>query len=459
MTKLSNFKLRFIPAALILLPLAMSAFAQQEGEANRSPHPETNSALSSEEANSNNADDRPQTAGTGEGIIYKLGHATALADHPGGRIFGPLYLSQIDLSGFYQESVGNGLQNIHASGSLVTPHIVIEHALRHHGIFALQYDPQIGVINDRPINNLINQQLGVDFDIPLTPRWSVLAGSHFNYFNNQSILNPAGLQFDAGTGTFFQYRFAQLVGSSLYEDSNISFNYDVSGRTRLSLSPEVGTTMEKTGPNWAVLTRYGGRAQVNHMFTPSRQVSVFYDFTRSDSPIIAGLGNSTYIYNTAGISINQRIGRSLNVVGSLAASLQRQANRNILTPTGDLALSKQFRRSSVSAAYSRSRSDVLLAYSGYIDQADLSAALALTRKSQVSLEVGDYRTIETLHRTQGRRAGGAWSYRLFPRVSLVASYNFLRQTGTNSDFRLGDHHLASIGLSYVLVRPSEAANP
>jgi len=450
-------------AALLLLPFAICAYPQEQNASRGSaPAAEYASALSSGLTNPDEVDGGSQaTSNAGGGVIYKLGEATALSSHPGGRIFGPLYLEQLDLSSFYQESVNPSGESTHASGGMLTPHFVLEHALRHHGIFALQYNPQVGVINDQLIDNFLNQELGVDFDVPLTPRWTLLAGSHFTYFDNQSVLNPAGLQFDASTSIFFQNRFAHLVGSSLYEDSSVAFTYDVSGRTQITLSPELGATLQKSSANWAVLTRFGGRGQVSHLLTPSLQVSVFYDVARSDSPLIAGQAySSSSIYHTTGASLNQRIGRSFTVVASLAASLQQQTRGLSLSPTGNLALSKQFHRSSVSAAYSRTRADVLLVSNGgYVDQADLSGSLALTRRSQVSIALGDYRTVGTLHNSQGRRAGASFSYRLFPRVSLVSSFNFLRQTGTNSDFQLGDHHLASIGLSWMLSRASEWGNP
>jgi hypothetical protein len=169
----------------------------------------------------------------------------------------------------------------------------------------------------------------------------------------------------------------------------------------------------------------------------------------STNSLQGSISSSSWMTQTFMVGLQQRIKHSWWISGNIGASMQQEPLLS-WTPTGNLSVMKSFRKSSITAAYTRTRADQVLLTTGYFDQADLAYAANLSRKWQFNVGVGEYRTVEVTSNSHGKRVNGALYYQLFPSCSLFAQYNYVHQSGTNASLFEGVNSYMSFGLHWTL---------
>jgi hypothetical protein len=203
---------------------------------------------------------------------------------------------------------------------------------------------------------------------------------------------------------------------------------------------------------WSNVRQFGAGVTVTRALTPNLSVSGYYSFAHA---ITSGAAATYPNYNSQnlGVSFQGKFlqGESWSLGGSIALSSQMWAGSFIWTPTGSLNLTKSFRAGgSIIAAYSRSEASTFLASGGYYDQGDISYNRGIGSKFFVNADVGVFQTAYTGYHETGKRAGGSVNYRWLPRLTLNASYFYLRQSGVQPNFFLGNTSLFSFGLNWLV---------
>jgi hypothetical protein len=130
-------------------------------------------------------------------------------------------------------------------------------------------------------------------------------------------------------------------------------------------------------------------------------------------------------------------------MGSLQADRQQH-----WTPDSTVSLTKQFRRSGIAVAYSRTSTFLTLLRNGYADQVDGSYYRNLTRTTTVSVGFSEYSQIWG---TSGsaHAANALITHALSRSISIYGSYMYRTQNGDPRELLLGNRTYASIGLSWA----------
>jgi hypothetical protein len=384
-------------------------------------------------------------ADSAESPIRRLGTPFPLDWKPQGLKLGPFYMTGVSVSAFHEESTPPNQPSSALWGSVVNSDFVLNHQTQR-GEIAVQVNPYVTVIGS---SAYLNQNAGVNFTSHLTARLSLNLGTSTTYLQNSYLQNPQYLLGYTGTGFVLQKITAQYRGSSFDASNNFSLDYQMSGRTQISIVPVVGATILNQFGEWSWVEQFGAGVVVSRSFNPDRTGSISYNVVHSTNSLQGSISSSSWMTQTFMVGLQQRIKHSWWISGNIGASMQQEPLLS-WTPTGNLSVMKSFRKSSITAAYTRTRADQVLLTTGYFDQADLAYAANLSRKWQFNVGVGEYRTVEVTSNSHGKRVNGALYYQLFPSCSLFAQYNYVHQSGTNASLFEGVNSYMSFGLRWTL---------
>ncbi len=429
--------------ALVVLMLSALAFTQ-ESSSRDSGDPGTPS-LAAE--NSGATDPSLNTDGLAADAtpIRVLGTPIPLSMRPDGLKLGPFYMTNVSASGFLQQSIAPGEPTESQVGSVINPDFVLK-VKTDRSLLAVQVNPYISVVGT---SAYLNQTAGVDYTSQVTPRLSLAVGSYINYLQNSYLQNPQYLLGYTGSGYVLQTVSAIYRGSSFSSSNTFSMAYKFSGRTQVTFSPVIGANFLNQQGQWSAVNQFGGAVSVSRSLNPNRSVNASYSAVQS---INTGASSGSWATQTFTVGMQQKIGQTWWITGTVGASLQ-QGTYTLWTPTGSFTLLKSLgRKGSLAAAYSRSRADQVLLSSGYFDQADISYFATISRKWQSNLELGEYRTINTVGNSHGKRVSGGVSYLLQNNSSLFLQYNFMHQGGTNNQLFNGNNSYLSFGIRWNLAR-------
>jgi len=369
---------------------------------------------------------------------------------PGGLKLGPFHLLDVSTSGFFEAASGLTGPPQDIWGSMITSDLFLNKHIGK-GSLAILAKPELSFIGGQPF---VNVNTGATFSYQFQ-RWSFQASDGFSYYQNDALLqNPQYLLYYVNGGIVAQAVYAQARGSSLYNATNFSGSYQLSGRTQVSFNPELGVTMLDQLGNLELVRNLGFGISVAHTINPNRSVSVFYNFshlTSTSNEFSSGV--SSWNGQSIGAGIQQKLGRDWSISANLAASYQHTASSQ-WTPSGNIAVSKMLHSGYMSAAYSRTEASRVFVSSGYFDQADVSYSRHLGRKMTVFVGGGAFRGVLTGSRESGERAGANFSYQWLRNVALTTGYNFVRQRTDEASLYNGNTTSVTFGLSWTLGRPS-----
>jgi hypothetical protein len=391
--------------------------------------------------------------------IKQVGTPFPLGMDPGGYRVGPVHFLDISTSAFCDIATPTGQSAQEFWGTSVGTNFVYTRPVNN-GMLAVQGNPVISVSDGTPYVNVTGS---ISFTKQVTARWSMSAFAQTTFYQNTYLLQtPQYLLAYAAGGVVLQNLYAQHTGSTMYESNGFSMNYLMSGKTQLSLTPNVGLSYADVVGKSYLLGQIGGGATLTHSFTPYRSAFVYGTVTRSystapvNTPVINALdtGNiSNWNIYSVGVGLNQKIGQSWYFTGSIGTSLQQGLNSS-WTPTGSATIMKTMRRGTLSAAYTRTEAAQVLLSSGYFDQADLAYVTRINSRVSASLGLGAFRSVDTGSSERGKRAYANISYRWIRNLAWQFGYSFSSQNGAQRSLYSGDTSYFSVGLNWVLGHPT-----
>jgi hypothetical protein len=366
---------------------------------------------------------------------------------PSGLKIGPAYLTSISDSFFYVVNTAPGEPRSTFVGNSIFANLVYSRQICN-GNLSIDGKEQFSLSQTTPY---FNQSLSAYYTDQLSERWSLNASAQFTYFQNSILANPQYLLSYQNGGPVVQTLFAVQSANTVYESNSISFSYELSGRTHLTLTPIVSATILNQDGNWTFGEQFGGAVGVTRDITDSLNVGGFYFFSHA---LTSGVANSPG-WNTQSLGVNfqYRLHNSWFFAGSLAASGQLVGQGWYLTPTGNVAIRKAFANSSLYGAYSRAEASNVFASSGFFDQGDVGYQQNFRQKLMANVFAGEFRTVNAGLQQEGKRIGGSITYKWKPRLSIQAGYNFANQTGAQTvtfSPLLGNTSAISFGLNWAL---------
>ena len=161
---------------------------------------------------------------------------------PNGVRIGPLQVLNLSTSGFFQAASGVDGRSQDLWGSTVSSNLGMI-KVSGKSQLTISASPQFLVVGTQPF---VNAGGSINFTYNLTPRWTLLASAAFSYSQMNSLLlqNPQYFLIYVNGGYAVQTLYAQTLGSAFYATSNFSANYILSGRTQISFSPQLGSTLK-----------------------------------------------------------------------------------------------------------------------------------------------------------------------------------------------------------------------
>jgi hypothetical protein len=357
-----------------------------------------------------------------------------------------VHVFDLAVSGFYETAQPQDRSAQQFWGTSVSSTLLYEHKVNN-GELIVQANPTLYSTGDTVYTN---QDAVVDFNKQVSARWTVAASAQYTFYQNGYLLQtPQYLLAYAAGGIALQTVYAQHAGSTMYESNGFSMSYHLSGRTQISITPDVGLTFTDVVGKAYYLAQLGAGVSITHSFNPNRTVSAFADFNRSNTSLEEAPGISAWNTYSVGVGLNQKLGQSWYVAATIAGSYQ-QGQFGYWTPTGSLSVMKVFRGGTVSAAYTRTTAAQLLLSTGYFDQSDVAYSAHIHKKINASVGAGEFRSIVTGGHQHGLRAYSSLSYRWLPNLAWTVGYNYASQTGTEPSLYLGNTSYFNIGLNWIL---------
>ncbi len=406
-----------------------------------------NASPTSDNLTDPNAAPNPAEENIEPSLIRRLGSPFAFSVTPMGTKVGPLTITDLSSSGFFVTSAApeHPAQTLWGS---TTSADIYWHSNSAKNTWAFQTTPSVSTSGGQAF---LNEAAGLAFTRQMTARWSLTITNSFSYLQNTYLLNPQNVLAYGNSGYFLQTVYAQQNGAATYDSNSMSMTYQMSGRTTLSITPQLGATFLDQFGSVDFVTYLGGGVTVNHNLSPNRSISFNSNFTRSTSS-----GNSygtTQPWNTStfGMGYQQQIGHNWWITGNISASYQ-SGQTSYWLPVGNIGLMRNFSTGSLVLGYSRSEAAQTLLSSGYFDQADLAYSRAFGRKFSTQLGAAEFRTIQTGSHGQGERIFGSIYYRWIHNLSWVASYNYSSQKGNQPGLNIGNSTYISLGLRWMLGR-------
>jgi hypothetical protein len=436
-----GYKKLWIPLVLALLFLSPSW-----GSAQVSSSEEPRQTRSTGESTSAQVAAAPSTD-LGEPPVRQLGRATALLPQFSSFRWGPVFLRSADFleAGDLIRSAGQEPDQ-QLIASIFRANIALDRHFRRSRL-AIQYQPYVSIVNRQVQHNLSTHNLTFDSYYRLTRRWTVSFSDQFSYHSGRVLFDEGlSLDMDLTTGRFLQRHFLDSTERWISSSSNVSFTYDLSPRTRFSITPNY------TYSNAAIASlilqnhQYGVVANITHVLGQGKTLGGFYSVEQS---LFSSALASTR-YHSFGLTYAQHLGPSWSLNTSLGASMAAsQLGSRHWTFNGTFALGKTFRKSSLFFVYSRGNDFGELLANTYADRVDASYTLTLTRKLQMGAGGGYYRQIWTPRNTRGKYATGQLSYRLTPTLGWFLHYAHKTQIGEGTQVQSAVLDIVTTGIQWT----------
>lgn len=395
--------------------------------------------------------------------VREIGRATLLTNELNGLRWGAVFLRSVEfLQAFSPASGSLGSFQDDVNTSLFEATIGYDKQLRRSRL-TLQYHPRVGVTNGRTFTNLANRevQFQTDYSYRANARWSMSISEALAYRGADSLYTGDYLSVDTLRGAAIQNNFLEGPFEALSSSTSLTFLHAFSPRTHLSFGPQFSYGYSSGGyqGNASISSpTYAGTAYLEHVLSPTRSMGVSYSFQR----ILISRTFANTTYQTAMVSYSQQLRPSLRVSFALGSSAVELLGQRDWNASGSFNLSKTFRRSYLSMAYTRGHR-----FSGYINngetqRADFGYGFNLTRRMDTQLGAGYEWTTSTLVfrgarpvRVSGTYASAQLNYQLLRNISWFSS--FVRRKQASYDFQVfpGNRDFVATGFIWTPgIKPS-----
>jgi hypothetical protein len=377
---------------------------------------------------SGSADDGSATTSTVP-PVQELGHGSWLGPSLSPLHWGSLYIGSFSFLQSYDDIRNAGLGNAIFRSSVFQTSVVYDTAIRGNHL-ALQWNPQVVVVNGRFLNSLNNENAGFAYASQFTPRLTLTVQDSFAYL---PISNVYGVGvFSPSTASDLhsvQNTFLEGPGSWLTNTVSVSVAYDFSERTTLTVTPSFNYVHSYNPDSLIFLgsKQYGASVSVNHKLSTTKSVGLFY----SENLVKFDNNRSTIPYTSFGGSLSDEITPTWFVNAAIAAAPSSYGSaKTIWSMSGQIDVEKRFQTSSVSLAYTRGLSLNQYSSQHFTDRADLSYSIQLTRRVNAGAGIG-HQGVSGPPAFSGTYGSATLGYQLLPSVSLTGSYIYANQAGDN----------------------------
>ncbi len=452
---------------LTLMLLPPSIRAQQgsasgpakEGQAGQSTQPDSTEAVESSSKTSPTA-----STNSNDPPIRAIGRATPLGPAFGPLRWGPVSVRSAQITQYFDRvSLADGSINEWSKTTLMGTDIAYDHRFRR-GRLAIQYQPQLMVVDGQVLSNYSNQDLSFDSFYYLSPRWSLALSDTFLHAGNRSFSSRVFFDGDLAAGTVLRNNFLDSPGHLISNATIVNLGYRLSQRTSLSFSPDfvytytsrLSTPADSASPDAHSnsSSTYGGGVNLSHSLSARTSVAALYSVHASHfSSAFADA-----IYHTVGGSYSRQLAPTWHFSAALGLTRAYLAdNARQATFYADASTTKRFRRSSASLGYTRDYNH----YYGYIgnriaDRLDATYGIELTRRLQAVASFGYQRETGQPPSVSGKYFTANFSYHLLRFVSAFAQYAHKNQTGQGSQVLVGNRNSFALGLRWAPPSPESS---
>lgn len=413
------------------------------------------SANNSSDASSPDAGPVPAyTSGAGY-FIRALGKANPLGE--GGPLaWGPISVQSAEFMQYYGNTEFPApIPSQSETVSVFSTTLAFEKILDRYKL-ALQYRPEMFVYNGAPSYDA-NQDVGLNTEFELSPRWGLTAGDTFNYYASQRVNTDLGLDLDYEAAVTAQNNnFLNGPGSTLFNDASGLFSYLWTPRTIVSFGPsyvyERSNGALVGGPGAEETATYtGGLFALTHLLNAASKFNVTYqvqyaNFTNSTA--IAGPLAGTDIIHNAEANYFRQFGGTWHFNAGVGVTDDTGAGSYGAGLAANVGLSKTLSRAEVAVGFEQGRF-----FSGFItnqltDREDALLRVYWTARLTMSSTFSYFETTGGGPGLSGLYGVQEVDFRLTPRVSLVATGSYVNQYGDGVYILTGSRYLFSGGIRW-----------
>ena len=386
--------------------------------------------------------------------IQAIGKASNLLTANSPLRLGPVYVASA--SAFYLSASGleqspTTLQYTNATGNaaVLLTDVVFDHMFGRKR-FAIQYSPEITIVNGHLLNDFTNTSLSLDTKYLLSPRIVLALGDEFTSRSSKLIGVNGAISMDSLLGT--TETNSVLGSSSRYMADHLrsSLTYLLSAHDQLVVTPIF--SWENTSVSGIATSSYsyGATVAFDHAFNRRMSAGLFY--SAEERSFSGQLSNA--LYSSFGVSFSYHFAPSLSFGGTLAATEAAVGSGTEWTTTGSASLVKAFRRSSAGITFYRgNRFDPFLT-NRFATRYDGTYAYSLTRRWSVSAtgsyEYGTFSSTSSVPETiYGTYITGRSSFRLRDTVNVTAAYAKRWQHGSNGEIIPGTQNSYTVGIEWI----------
>lgn len=351
---------------------------------------------------------------------------------------------------------------------------VVYDKLFQNGRLAIQYDPQLAIVNGQVQSDFSNQFLSLSTARNISPRLSLGVADSFSYLNGNVLFGGVNANVNLTTGQAFQQPFLQTSETFLNNVFTVTAGYKLNGRDQLNFSPyfqyentsvQGNTQGQIPNPDQDAYT-YGGTLNLSHSLSETKSVGAYVSF---DHRQITGqqAAQQNTLYESFGVSYSQHFSPTLVLALSLGAGTSGSSgavgsgsSQRLWTTTGTVTVRKDFVSSSISADYYRGISIGPVLSGGYTNRVDGTYSRSFHYRWQMSLGAsyqGDF-GIGSTNTLSGSYVNATASYRLARRLNWTSMYSYRFESQSAGGTNIGSNFF-STGITWTIGRDSGVISP
>ncbi|HKV25967.1 MAG TPA: hypothetical protein VJN93_15345 [Candidatus Acidoferrum sp.] len=317
--------------------------------------------------------------------------------------------------------------------------------------FAFQWLPEVGLINGQFANNLNNEHASIDYTRLITPRLSIHFQNQVQYGTVRNLFFDSYLYAAETPGnTSVQNGFLDGAGTRLVDDATLSFDYRLSPRATLALTPGFNYA-EQYGSNsfYVGSKEFIGTAHLTYQTNRRITIGAMYTADAVKFSNTPGL----VLYHTIGGTFSDQLSRTVNFSSTFGLSRATLSSNSVYWSFyGDAEISKSFRRSALALAYSRGLNLAQTNSQFFTDRVDLTYSVQLSRKINASMG-GGYQRAGGNPTFSGEYGTGQIGYNFLPSLGILATYTYRNQVGDNTQVFTETRNTAYLTLRWQPPRP------
>jgi len=455
-TKLNTL---LVGAGLVVVGLVVPAFAWSQDSSATKQDSNADTAAAGDSAQATQAapiDQPPIPAAREEGVIRALGKAKPLAGPAGPLTWGWISVRSADFREFYDQITLDGAPplNDRLTASMLSTSITLDRpSKRAH--FALQYEPTMFIARGTVFNNM-NEQLGLDTTLQLTPRWSLAADDHLSYFSSSRVFAGLAMDVDYATGGTVQQNFLDGPGTVFFDALDVGFAYLWSPHTVVAFGPAMGYQRATGALSSGALTTAvyeGGTFKLTHILDATKTLGFSYTGQNGQFATqgAAGGPNGNEFLQDALVTYSQEISPTWHLTLGAGVTDDTGPGAAGLGLGLDAGITKKFHWGEFGGGYERGNQFVGLVTGQVTDRVDAVQRFFWTKRFTTATSASYFRTTGGAPSYSGAYGMEELSLGLTRRVSVIGNAAYVRQMGDGVFVLNGHRVFCSVGLRWEAV--------